>query len=177
MKLIDLKIGDYFKVCDPGLSEFERISIFRVAGYIEATNIEQPSMVNVSCGNLNHYMESYREVLLYPTPPLPKKSKKICVDIKQIKKAAKYISKHNPHNFSYEAALESILSLIRRGIEEESIYTGTMGYMLKFSYEDGCIDVEVSVDPSLDCNSKYKTFNSIEELDDKINSSIINLAV
>ena len=100
---------------------------------------------------------------------------KICISVKNIKKAAKYISKHNRYNKSYEEALESIMYNIRDGIKRDLRAVGTMGYTIMFSYEDSIVDVEILVDPALSSEINYKTFDSIDKLDKHISSCIISL--
>lgn len=100
---------------------------------------------------------------------------KIMTSVKRIKKAAKYISKHNPYNKSYEEVLESIMYNIRDGIKRDLRWVGTMGYMITFSYEDSGVDVDILVDPALDSECNYKTFDSIDRLDKHISSCIISL--
>lgn len=100
---------------------------------------------------------------------------KIMTSVKRIKKAAKYISKHNRYNKSYEEAIESIMFNIRDGIKRNLLFVGTLGYLIKFSYEDAIVEVDIFVDSALSSEINYKTFDSIDKLDIHISSSIISL--
>jgi hypothetical protein len=92
-----------------------------------------------------------------------KKEKQICLDMREVRAAAKFIAKHNPNQFSEEYVFDSIIDTIKANINRNIALSGTMGYTVKFS-EDDTIDIKVMVSPSLGKRSKYKTYKSIDEL-------------
>jgi hypothetical protein len=91
----------------------------------------------------------------------------------QLEKAVNFIARYNSYQKGeYEKIRHSILDSIQRiAIDPETIYTGTMGYMLiadrefeDLNNDENTCRIEITVDPALGCDDRWFDDNYHEEV-------------